>query len=161
HIFRVMRMKIGDQVICNNPLGKAARCEIEEMNESAVTLKVVDWLSESSELPVHVSIAQGLPKGDKLEFVLQKGTELGASRFIPLKANRSIVVTNEMKTNAHMNRYEKIVKEASEQCHRNKLPIVEKPQSMVQLIDESKSYDVKIIAYEEEAKSERSYSLAK
>lgn len=161
HISRVMRMKIGDQIICNNPLGKAARCEIEEMSDSSVTLKVVDWLNESSELPVHVSIAQGLPKGDKLEFVLQKGTELGASRFIPFKADRSVVVWNEKKSKARMKRYEKIVKEASEQCHRNKLPIVEKPQSMVQLIDESKSYDVKIVAYEEEAKSKHSFSLAK
>lgn len=161
HIFRVMRMNIGDKVICNDSSGRSAHCQIEQINEQYVQLTVVKYLEDSAELPVNVTIAQGLPKRDKLEYVLQKGTELGASRFIPFKAERSVVKWDERKSKARMKRFEKIVKEASEQSHRNKLPIVEGPLTMAQLIEESKQYDIKIVAYEEEAKSERTYSIRK
>lgn len=161
HMFRVMRMKQGDEVICNNESGQSALCQIEQINNEKVVLRVVERLDMSTELPVSVTIAQGLPKRDKLELVLQKGTELGASRFIPFKAARSVVKWDEKKSKSRMKRYEKIVKEASEQSHRNKLPIVERPVTIKQLIEESKSYDVKMVAYEEEAKSERTYSIRK
>lgn len=161
HMFRVMRMEVNDQVICNDSLGRVAICEIKQINKEKAVLDVVEIVDESNELPIQVTIAQGLPKRDKLEYVLQKGTELGASRFIPFKAKRSIVKWDDKKSKSRMKRFEKIVKEASEQCHRSKLPIVEAPQTMKQLLNESEQYDVKLVAYEEEVKSERTYSIRK
>src|SRR5699024_7372653 len=78
HIVRVMRNKLGDQIICNHPDGHAAICEITDILERTVEANVIEWIAHHAELPVHVTIAQGLPKGNKLELILQKGTELGA-----------------------------------------------------------------------------------
>ena len=71
-----------------------------------------------SELPIKVAIASGLPKGDKLEYIVQKGTELGAAEFIPFIAARSVVKWDEKKVSKKLERLQKIAKEAAEQSHR-------------------------------------------
>src|SRR5690625_2488476 len=91
HIVRVMRLKESDQIICNHPKGYSAICKITNISESAVEAIIKETLYDDKELPVSVTIAQGLPKGEKLDFVLQKGTELGADAFIPFQAERSVV----------------------------------------------------------------------
>lgn len=153
HIMRVMRNQEGNKLICNHPEGRAALCKITVLDNEIVHASIEEWLSEMTELPVDVTIAQGLPKGDKLELVLQKGTELGASTFIPVQAERSVVVWDTKKTEKKLQRYSKIVKEASEQSHRNKLPHINPVTTTDKLIKESVAYDMKLFAYEEEAKT--------
>lgn len=160
HIKRVMRGKIGDSIICNRKDGKAAICEITEIGDEHVKAKLVEWLEHESELPVEVTIVQGLPKGDKFDFILQKGTELGASVFIPFRASRSVVVWDEKKMKKKKIRFEKIVKEASEQSHRTMIPKIEDAVNLQQLIEIGKSYDVCLFAYEEEAKKDSFQSFA-
>ncbi|WP_053219121.1 16S rRNA (uracil(1498)-N(3))-methyltransferase [Virgibacillus senegalensis] len=154
HIDRVMRMQPGDAIICNTPEGRAAVCTITAISDEYVSVSIDEWLDESKELPVHITIAQGLPKGDKLEVVLQKGTELGASGFIPFQAGRSIVKWDNKKAEKKLVRYRKIVKEASEQSHRTIVPDVETVVGFDGLIKQSENYSVKIFAYEEEAKTD-------
>ncbi|WP_371068709.1 16S rRNA (uracil(1498)-N(3))-methyltransferase [Sediminibacillus sp. JSM 1682029] len=153
HINRVMRMQSGDSIICNAPAGTAAVCTITEVTDQYISADIVEWLEESKELPIDVTIAHGLPKGDKLELVLQKGTELGASRFIPFQAGRSIVKWDQKKAEKKLSRYRKIVKEASEQSHRNVVPEVEAFLDFQALLEKSEEYPVKIFAYEDEAKT--------
>ncbi|WP_407269490.1 16S rRNA (uracil(1498)-N(3))-methyltransferase [Radiobacillus sp. PE A8.2] len=160
HILRVMRMETGDTLICNHPDGKAARCNIIDTENEQVTVTVQQWLHEQVELPVHVTIAQGLPKGDKLEYILQKGTELGASAFLPFQAKRSIVKWDEKKAAKKLDRYERIVKEASEQSHRTLIPEVKSISSFPALLEQADAYDYKIIAYEEEARSAHARKLS-
>lgn len=160
HIYRVMRYQPGDRIICNNEHGKAAECCITSVDEKMVEAEVVRWLDQSTELPIHVTIAQGIPKGDKLELVLQKGTELGAHSFLPFQAERSISIWDGKKTSKKMARFSKIVKEASEQSHRNKVPDLGHPVSVKELIEISDKYDAKIFAYEEEAKVSNPESFA-
>jgi len=152
HILRVMRHKTGDKIICNHPDGKAAVCTITDTEKNKVVAEVQKWLDRSAEIPVKVTIVQGLPKGDKMDLILQKGTELGASAFIPLIAERTVVVWDEKKADKKVKRYKKIVKEASEQSHRNLVPTIYNPMNIADLITESTGYDLKIFAYEEEAK---------
>lgn len=154
HIVRVMRMKEGDKIICNQSGGKAATCEISHIENDQVIASVVEWRNEIVELPIHVTIAQGLPKGDKLELIFQKGTELGASAFIPFQADRSIVKWDKKKAGKKIERFVKIVKEASEQAHRTVIPSVDTVLEFQKLLEKSKSFDVKLFAYEEEARTE-------
>ncbi|MGR5879469.1 RsmE family RNA methyltransferase [Bacillus pacificus] len=63
--------------------GKTAVCSIDEITSEFINTAIVEWVEASSELPVFVTIASGLPKGDKLELIFQKGTELGAAAFLP------------------------------------------------------------------------------
>jgi len=160
HITRVMRMKLGDELYCVNRQQQAARCLIEKITENQVIAKVVQWIDETTELPVSVSIVSGLPKGDKLEWIIQKGTELGASKFIPFIAARSVVKWDEKKSDKKLVRWNKIAKEAAEQSHRNKAPEVMESVKIKELIELGMNYDLKLVAYEEEAKAGESSVLA-
>jgi 16S rRNA (uracil1498-N3)-methyltransferase len=161
HIVRVMRMDIDDEIYCVNSLQQAARCRIEKISENEVIAKVVQWLEGEIELPISVSIVSGLPKGDKLEWIIQKGTELGAFKFIPFIAARSVVKWDEKKGGKKLVRWNKIAKEAAEQSHRTMIPEVSSPISIKELIKLSEGYNVKLIAYEEEAREGESSVLTK
>lgn len=160
HIVRVMRMNIDDQIICCDRVGKIAKANITEITNDTVFANIVEWMENSSELPVKIAIASGLPKGDKLEYVIQKGTELGAHEFVPFIAARSIVKWDDKKASKKVDRWNKIAKEAAEQSHRSVLPTVHTPHSFKELIAESLSYDYKLIAYEEDAKQGEKSNLA-
>ncbi|SEA96403.1 16S rRNA (uracil1498-N3)-methyltransferase [Thalassobacillus cyri] len=160
HIGRVMRMLPNDEIICNHPSGNAARCQIVSVEKEAVHCRVVEWLEENVELPIEITLVQSLGKGDKLETVVQKGTELGASRFIPYQAERSVVKWDKKKADKKISRLEKIAKEASEQCHRNKVPEIEALHGLDKLLQTSKQYTWKLFAHEDEAKRDEYKSLS-
>ena len=161
HMNKVMRFQEGDKVICNHPDGKAAVCAIKKIDSAQIYLEILEWTEELAELPIDITISQGLPKGDKFDLIMQKGTELGANFFIPFKAERSVVVWDEKKLEKKMKRFTKIVKEASEQSHRNKIPQIKPMMSLPELMEESAKYDVKIFAYEEEVRSEHHGTFGK
>lgn len=161
HINRVMRMKAGDPIICCGPEGDCAVCTISEISEDNVTAAVDRFLNESAELPVNVTIAQGLPKGDKLDLIVQKGTELGASGFLPFEGGRSIVKWDRKKREKKAERLRKIAKEAAEQSHRSRIPSVNEPIQFDELLSRGSQYDIKIVAYEEEAKAGETGNFAK
>ncbi|MDP4169576.1 MAG: 16S rRNA (uracil(1498)-N(3))-methyltransferase [Bacillota bacterium] len=152
HAIKVMRMNSGDQFVCVDPTGKCAVCEITEITDEQVTATVVQWKDEDTELPLSVTIASGLPKGDKLEWIIQKGTEMGAHEFVPFAAARSVVKWDEKKSAKKVERWQKIAKEAAEQSHRTIVPEVINPMNLKALIEKSKQYDYKIVAYEEESR---------
>ncbi|MFD2926016.1 16S rRNA (uracil(1498)-N(3))-methyltransferase [Halobacillus naozhouensis] len=161
HMTRVMRMQEGDAFICIHPVHGPALCEIDKIAPGEkVTGAVREWVTEDKELPVKVTIVQSLGKGDKLEQVVQKGTELGACSFIPFEAKRSVVKWDAKKAKKKISRLQKIAKEASEQSERSTIPDVSDVMSMTELIRQSYQYDVKMIAYEREARSENHRSLA-
>lgn len=153
HISRVMRMTVGDKIICVNQ-NRAALCRLETISAHHIVASIIEWLDECSELPNHVTIAQGMPKGDKLDYIVQKGTELGASHFLPFYSSRSLVKWTDEKANKKIARLSKIAKESAEQAHRQIVPTVSTPISFDSLCAESQNYEMKIVAYEEEAKKQ-------
>ncbi|MFE8696741.1 16S rRNA (uracil(1498)-N(3))-methyltransferase [Cytobacillus sp. FJAT-53684] len=161
HIVRVMRMKENDQIICVDPLKKAAICTIAEITDEQVVAEVVQWIEKSSELPIDITIVSGLPKGDKLEWIIQKGTELGAYKFLPFISARSVVKWDEKKAAKKIDRWQKIAKEAAEQSHRTSLPEVMSPLQIKSLLKISEGYNHKLIAFEEEAKQGEASVLSK
>ncbi|QFT89909.1 Ribosomal RNA small subunit methyltransferase E [Bacillus sp. THAF10] len=153
HILRVMRMNVGDQLLCSlSETKQTALCKIAEITNDLVVVHIVEWIEANTEMPVRITIANGLPKGDKFELVIQKGTELGAESFIPFNAARSIVKFDEKKGKKKVERWNKIAKEAAEQSHRSMVPAVEDPATFSQLLEKSNTYTHKIVAYEESAK---------
>lgn len=161
HITRVMRMEPGEEIITVNENGLDAITEISEITNDVVIGTVIEWKNEESELPIKVAIVSGLPKGDKLEYIVQKGTELGAIEFIPFIATRSVVKWDHKKANKKIERLQKIAKEAAEQSHRSVLPTVQEPMTVAQLIQYAERFDFKLIAFEEEAKRGEKAQLAK
>lgn len=153
HIVHVMRMHVDDSIICVNDLGKAAICKIAEITDDFVAAEVVEWMEEDTELPISITIASGLPKGEKLEWIIQKGTELGAHQFQPFAAARSIVKWDEKKALKKIDRWQKIAKEAAEQSHRSFCPEVSAPVDFKVMVQKAKAFDYKLVAFEEEGKS--------
>lgn len=153
HIVRVMRMAEGDQVIIVNDDG-AFVTTIQTITDNEVQVKKEGQALPSNELPVKVTIANGLAKGDKHDLIVQKGTELGVSKVILVKAERSIVKWDDKKGGKRIERLEKIAHQAAEQCHRTVIPTIDHPMTIKQLIEESKKYDVCLFADEESAKGD-------
>ena len=156
HIKNVMRGKIGDTIYCVLSPNQVLEAKIYAFEDKIVIAEVVRFIEENRELPITVTIAQGLPKGEKLEWVLQKGTELGMHHYVPLQMERSIVKLDAKKTEKRLERWNKIVKEAAEQSYRNLLPTISSVQNLKQLTSNYAHYTYKLIAYEEEAKKEHS-----
>lgn len=153
HILNVMRMQIGHSIICVDASGKTAECKIAEVTENQVVASVIQWREETSELPIQITIASGLPKGDKLEWIIQKGTELGANKFLPFAAARSVVKWDEKKATKKVERWRKIAKEAAEQSHRALVPEIMNPVNFKGLLKESDQYNYKLAAYEDESRN--------
>ncbi len=120
HIKKVMRMNIGEKIeIVDNK--KVFICEI--ISFDPVKAKVIEEVIENHENEKHIILVQSLVNETKMDYVLQKGTELGINEFYAFKAHNSVIKENE-KSNKKIIRWQKIVKEASEQSKRNIIPKV-------------------------------------
>ncbi|OXM86122.1 16S rRNA (uracil(1498)-N(3))-methyltransferase [Paenibacillus rigui] len=150
HLIRVMRAKAGDQVIVSDGVNREALVRIREPEKDRVVADIVESLPMDREPAVEVWIAQSLPKGDKMELVIQKGTEIGADRFIPFVSERTVVQLDAKKESKRIERWQKIAKEAAEQAHRNRVPTVEAPLSWKQLLQLAGQADAAWICYEKE-----------
>ncbi len=150
HLQRVMRAAIGDEVICSDGVSREALVRICAMDKSGVTAEIVRELPMMAEPAVQVWIAQSLPKGDKMETVIQKGAEIGAARFLPFLSERTVVQYDARKEIKRGERWQKIAKEAAEQAHRNRIPEVASVLSWKQLLKLAPETDAAWICYEKE-----------
>lgn len=160
HITKVMRMEIGSTILCVNQEERVVKVALTELAHGKVMGEIIEEMNQADvEMPVKVTIAQGLPKGDKLEFIVQKATELGASTILPFTAKRSIVKWDQKKAIKKVERLQKIAKEAAEQAHRSVIPEVALPLTSNELETVIKQYDICIVCDEEEAKIGRMSNL--
>lgn len=150
HISKVMRGKPGDKLIVSDGVSREALVEIEVIGPAEVRAAVIEPLAMNAEAWLGVTIAQSLPKGDKLETVIQKGTEIGAVRFVPFLSERTIVQYDERKETKRLERWRKIAKEAAEQSHRNRIPEVTSPLGWKQLLETFGEHDAVYFCYEKE-----------
>lgn len=150
HASRVMRMKPGDKVIVSDGESRTVLAAITVIGQQEVTAGIVEELPQDSEPAWHVAIAQSLPKGDKLELVIQKGTEIGAAEFLPFQSERNIVQYDAKKEAKRLERWAKIAKEASEQSHRHRIPPVSSVRSWKELLAIIPGFDLTIFCYERE-----------
>ncbi len=152
HMMRVMRMSTGDAVFLVFNDQTAIKAEITEIDSESVQLKELEKETFSRELPVAITLASGFPKGEKLELVAQKATELGAHQFIAFPAETSVVKWDHKKQQKKQQRLNKIIQEAAEQSHRQFLPQLEFLTNEAELLKTFEEYDEVLIAYEESAK---------
>lgn len=153
HISVVMRMKINDKVYISNQV-KSWIAQIINIEKDKVTLEVLNELNEQKELPFNVCIAQGVVRREKMEEVIDYITELGASSYLPVQMERSIVKVNEDVILKKLGRLNKIAKEAAEQSHRIKIMDVLKTVSFKEFLAFSKSFDLCLYAYEASTKDD-------
>ncbi|MFC2282588.1 MAG: 16S rRNA (uracil(1498)-N(3))-methyltransferase [Lachnoanaerobaculum saburreum] len=147
HIVNVLRMKIGEELLISVKGDWDYLCKIEEIENDRVNLKLLESM-EQRELPIKLTLLQGIPKSDKLEMIIQKAIELGVSEIIPVKTNRVVVRIDEKKTQAKVNRWNAIAQSAAKQSKRSIIPKVLKPQTIDNALEIVKDYGVKLLPYE-------------
>lgn len=124
HLGRVMRAKAGDRILVADDEGKVGEYELTGFTESSVSMRLVQYVEERTESPVEIVLAQCLPKGDKLDLIVQKATELGVNVIVPLASDNCVVRYDSKKAQARQEKWQKITDEAGKQCGRSRLPVV-------------------------------------
>ena len=147
HIVNVLRMKIGEELLISVKGDWDYLCKIEEIENDRVNLKLLESM-EQRELPIKLTLLQGIPKSDKLEMIIQKAIELGVSEIIPVKTNRVVVRIDEKKTQAKVNRWNAIAESAAKQSKRSIIPKVLKPQTIDNALERVKDYGLILLPYE-------------
>lgn len=156
---KVMRVRVGERFEVVDDKSQLAIVEVTELEPFEV--KVAELIEQKVELPVAVTMAVGLSKGDKLDWIVQKATELGVSEIIPLSMTRNVVKWTGDKSTKKIERLQKIAEEASEQSHRLKVPRVTNVMTLKELTSYTSFFEQKLIAYEESAKFGESLQLVK
>lgn len=125
HISTVLRLKPGASLILADGCGHEAIAMIKDIGKEGVTLDLQPCYDVSGEeQTLSITLYQGLPKGEKLDLILQKATELGVSRVAPFNAERSVARLDSERLEKRLSRWERIVLEAARQSGRNSVPSV-------------------------------------
>lgn len=136
YLFNVMRCKKGDLISVIDGLGKVYKAEIQSIKNGIVFIDILKDISLDTESPFNLILCQGIIKGQKMDIVIQKTTELGIKRIVPIISERVIVKeTNKLK------RWKKIAEEATEQCGRAFIPIIEEPIKIENFFSQVNSND--------------------
>lgn len=156
HIRRVMRYQEGTPLICVDGKGHDYLVEIAKITDAAVHCKIIKVMPSKGETKLQIALAQALPKGDKWEWILQKGTELGVAQFYPFLSERTVVKIHSEKVDKKLSRWQRIVKEAAEQAERGIIPKVHHPVKWDSLLSIIQQWENVWIAYERGGKPFRS-----
>lgn len=147
HIGKVLRMQPGDKLQIVSDDGVSALAEVTAISESTVTVRCLEVLAESHEPAVKITLAQGLAKGEKMDFIIQKAVELGAYSIVPVAMEHSVVRLDGAKADKKVERWQKIAEAAAKQSKRDIIPQVQAVQSVSQMLANN-NCKTKIIAYE-------------
>jgi len=145
HITKVLRLGIGDQIICCDGQGNDYTAEISEVSKKEITCSIISEAKADTEPNISVTLIQGIPKASKMDYIIQKTTELGISQIYPCSLSRCVSkVEGDKKTD----RWQKIAQEAAKQSGRGIVPIVNNPISIEEAIKVLKSSDIAFVPYE-------------
>ena len=147
HISKVLRMQPGAQLQIVSDDGVSAVAEITAIDSERVTVRCLEKLAESHEPRVKLVLAQGLAKGEKMDFIIQKAVEMGAYSVIPVAMEHSVVRLDGAKAAKKVERWQKIAESAAKQSKRDIIPEVQPVQSMAEMLVKC-DCQTKIIAYE-------------
>lgn len=148
HCAQVLRMERGEEFYAVGEDGGRFLAELCEVSKENCTALLREALSDN-EAELRVTIYQGLPKADKLELVVQKLTELGAARLVPVKMERCVVKLNDKDAQKKQERLQKIAREAAKQCKRGGCLEVAAPQTWKQLRDQMAAHDLLLVPWED------------
>lgn len=148
HIKNVLRLKNGDEIIVGDGSGNDYTCRIESMEKDRVTAVICDVTRNAAELETKIILFQGMPKSDKLEFIIQKAVELGVYEIVPVITKRTIVKIEKNKEEKKLERYNAIAASAAKQSGRGVIPRIMPFMSFPEALSYAKGFDMSIIPYE-------------
>lgn len=149
HIKNVLRMECGDRCLISCG-GKSDLCEIESFADNSVVLQILEENYTDTELPVKIYLFQGLPKGDKMEYIIQKCVELGVYAIMPTEMKHCIVKLDNKKAAAKRTRWQSISESAAKQSKRNIIPEILEVTPYSKALEFAKTLDLILVPYENE-----------
>ena len=159
HIKKVLRMREGEEIDVCDSSGFDYKAVIDSINDKDIVCKIKSKNKSETEPPIKVTLFQGLPKASKMDYIIQKNTELGISEIVPCALSRCVVKLEGDKKTA---RWQKISEEAAKQSGRGIIPKINSPVAIDKAIDMMKEYDLKFVPYEcEEQTNLKSVLLSK
>ena len=147
HIGRVLRMKKGDEVTLCDGEGNFYEAVLSDFSDKSVTADILSSRRAETEPEVQITIFQGVPKNPKLETIVQKATEIGVVRIVPVDTVRAVA---KLDKSAKVDRLRKIAKEAAKQSKRGIIPYVNDTVSFKEAVKMASEADLALIPYEEE-----------
>ncbi len=148
HITQVLRLRAGDRIVVSDGQDRDSLCEITETGPDFVYCQVLPATLSDTECPVRLHLFQGLPKADKMEMIIQKAVELGASSIVPVEMKRCVVRLEEKKKSAKAERWQRIAESAAKQSGRRIIPDVERPVTFAEAVDKAKAMTKILVPYE-------------
>lgn len=148
HISHVLRMKPGDEICISDGDKKEYTCQIREITPEEVTAEILYSQETGLELPCQVTLFQGLPKGDKMELIVQKAVELGAWEIVPMATRRAVVKLDKKKEEAKLRRWQGISESAAKQAKRMRIPQIREVMTFDQAVKYAAQMEIRLIPYE-------------
>ena len=127
HLARVLRLRPGSSITVCDGLGQEYQAILQEILPKMALARIVEPVSSYAEPRVKITLVQGLPKADKMDLIIQKGTELGICEFLPVLTERTVVRLSGVKAERRVERWQRIAKEAAKQSRRTVVPKVHFP----------------------------------
>jgi 16S rRNA (uracil1498-N3)-methyltransferase len=137
HIARVLRLRSGDALTVFNGNGGEFAARVEGIQKDTVAVSVAQHRTGDRESPLPLTLAQGISRGERMDWVIQKATELGASRIVPVSTQRSVVRLDEKQAGRKLQHWRAIAVAACEQCGRNRIPDLAAPADFYELLASS------------------------
>lgn len=150
HIRKVLRLKAGDEIIVFDGLGKEYEGTMVEERPSSVVIKIGNIFSSKRDSPLEVTLAQSLLRGEKMDYLIQKATELGVKEIIPFFSFRSVPLLEKSGRLKRYHRWERIAIEASKQCGRGVVPKIAPLQDYSEMLQIAPPYSLRLILWERE-----------
>lgn len=148
HIQKVLRMKIGEAIEIADGSGAEAVAELTGLAKTVVTAVIVEECTVNRESPLEIVLFQALPKGQKLEVIFQKNTEIGVSAFVPVVTERCVVKLNDMASeNKKRARWQMIIDEAAKQSKRGRVPALKPAISLKEALATLADFDLVLIPH--------------
>jgi 16S rRNA (uracil1498-N3)-methyltransferase len=134
HVARVLRARTGDALVLFDGSGREFDSEIESVRGTRVRTAVGPARSVDRESPLAVTLVQSVPRGDRMDFIVQKATELGVARIVPVLSQRGVVRLDARQAESKAAHWRGVVASACEQCGRNRLPRVDEPRPLLDFL---------------------------
>ena len=150
HIKNVLRMKAGEKIRISNQQGRDYYCEISEVTDTFVQADILNEDAASTELPSKIYLFQGIPKGDRMETVIEKAVELGVYEIIPVAMKYCVVKLDAKKEAAKVARWQKQAEAAAKQSKPSIIPKIHPVMSYKEAVEYAMQCDVRLVPYENE-----------
>ncbi len=153
HIKNVLRLNLEDNILICNGENKEYKVQIKSISNNIIKGLIIEENNLNTEPPIHITLYQSLPKSSKMDLIIQKTTELGVKKIVPIITKRTIVkINSNKKEKKKIERWKKISREAVKQCKRGKVPQIDRIVSFDEMINDLSEGENIIVPYESENK---------